>query len=112
MGRIVIKLNPATLENPDLDLRYDVPEKIVELTDGRIESIGYDYLDDGFDSMAIFMKSDTAKEDLNVVCEILKTHTFCDNQLYESAEIYFSDKTDEELEPHDDELSGYEHFQK
>ena len=36
MGSIIIKLNPKKLTNPDLDLRYLIPDKIEEATNGEI----------------------------------------------------------------------------
>ena len=36
MQTIIIKLDPAKLENADLDLRYYVPERIEEISNGTI----------------------------------------------------------------------------
>ena len=33
--------------NPDLDLRYCVPDRITELTNDGIRDNGYDYIDTG-----------------------------------------------------------------
>ena len=45
MQTIIIVLNPAKLENPDLDLRYDIPDRIHEVSNGAIQDNGYDYID-------------------------------------------------------------------
>ena len=45
MQTIVIVLNPGKLENPDLDLRYQIPDRIEELSGGLIKDNGYDYID-------------------------------------------------------------------
>lgn len=45
MQTIVILLDPGKLINPDLDLRYLIPDRIMELTDGAIQDNGYDYID-------------------------------------------------------------------
>ena len=37
MQTIVILLDPGKLINPDLDLRYLIPDRIGELTDGAIQ---------------------------------------------------------------------------
>ncbi len=110
MGQIAIILNPATLENPDLDLRYDIPKAIEEITNGKIESYGYDYLGEN-DLMAIFLKTETPKADMATVCEILKTNTFCDNQVYDVAALYYSEKSDEEIND-SEELTCFEKFDK
>ena len=40
MQTIVIVLNPGKLENPDLDLRYQIPDRIEELSGGLIKDNG------------------------------------------------------------------------
>jgi len=112
MGSIVLKLNPQKLTNPDVDLRYFIPNKIAELTLGKIADNGYDYLDDEVSSMAIFLKSSSPKEDIISIFEILKNNSFKGNQIYEASEIFFSDKTDEELDACNYDLSIYEQFEK
>ena len=61
MGSIAIKLNPHKLVCADADLRYTIPDKIEEVTNGRLTDNGYDYLDDGYDSMVIYLKSPNPK---------------------------------------------------
>ncbi len=55
MSSIIIVLNPAKLENPDADLRYDIPDTIEEITEGDIQGDGYDYDFPNNDDMAIFL---------------------------------------------------------
>lgn len=38
-------LNFGKLENPDMDLRYCVPDRIEEVTESAIQNNGYDFLD-------------------------------------------------------------------
>ena len=45
MQTLVLVLNPSNLENPELDLRYTVPERIEEVSAGAIQDNGYDYID-------------------------------------------------------------------
>lgn len=45
MQTIIIVLNPGKLTNPDLDLRYLIPDRISEITEGAIRDNGYDYID-------------------------------------------------------------------
>ncbi|MCL2638910.1 MAG: hypothetical protein FWD48_11155 [Oscillospiraceae bacterium] len=116
MGSIVIKLNPEKLTNPDLDLRYVVPDTISELTQGKIINEGFDYLDDECSTMVILLSSSNPREDVVTVAEIIKNNSFMDNQLNEAAEILFSDKPDDELfaNPHDIQLflSLHERYEK
>lgn len=45
MQTIIVALNPAKLENPDLDLCYYIPDRIEETSNGAIQDNGYDYID-------------------------------------------------------------------
>ena len=46
MQTIVIVLNAAKMTNPDLDIRYALPDRIQEFTNNEIQDNGYDYLSD------------------------------------------------------------------
>ena len=95
MGSIAIVLNPEKLKNPDLDLRYILPDTISELTKGEITDDGYDYLDDKANSLVIFMKSINPRKDINTVISILKNNSFIDNNLCGVAKLYISKSNDE-----------------
>lgn len=45
MQTIIVLLNPGQLQNPDLDLRYLVPDRIEEVSASLIKDNGYDYID-------------------------------------------------------------------
>ena len=45
MQTIIVLLNPGKLENPDLDIRYQIPDRIEEVSGGIIQDNGYDYID-------------------------------------------------------------------
>lgn len=91
MGTIAIKINPEKLENADLDLIYLIPERIEEITKGKVEDNGYDYSSDDTNSIIIFMTSENPKEDVNVVLEILKNEKFLDNDVYKSGIVAITD---------------------
>lgn len=107
MGSIAIKLNPSKLENPDLDLRYIIPEKIEELTNKKVMDDGYDYLDDEAHSMVIFLLSDNPENDVKVVLEIFKNEDFLGNRIYDTGvvaiekangyEVIYPEQYDEEF---------------
>ena len=46
MHTIVIVLDAVKMENPDLDIRYTLPERIEEYTNNQVNDNGYDYLSD------------------------------------------------------------------
>lgn len=99
METIVIVLDPEKLANADLDLRYLVPDRIEEVTQGAIQDNGYDYLDDSASSpMGIWMQTASAGESWPKVLSILREETFLDNDLSRSAEIYISQEDAAEFE--------------
>ena len=56
MTSVAIILNPAKMANPDLDVRYDLPDAVALYTKNQIMDDGFDYLDDN--KLAIFLKTD------------------------------------------------------
>lgn len=92
---IVIVLDPGKLENPDLDLRYDVPARIEAATEGAVRDGGYDYIDPPPDRpgplMGLFLRTGQPAAGLwPKVLELLRRERFLDNDLSRLAEIYIS----------------------
>ena len=58
MQTILITLDSARMDNPDLDIRYILPDRIDEYTDGAVTDNGYDYLDN--DIMALWSETEDA----------------------------------------------------
>jgi hypothetical protein len=56
MAVIGIRLDPNELQNPDLDLRYLLPDAIVERAPNLLASTGYDY--DSFGRIIVFLTTD------------------------------------------------------
>jgi len=102
MQTIIIVLNPAKLENPDLDLRYDIPDRIGEISNGAIQDNGYDYIDteDGQPGplMGIWLKTESADQNWPMIMKLFQTEKFKGNDLSLSAEIYISENDTEEIE--------------
>lgn len=46
MQTIIIELNSELLDNPSLDIIYQLPVYVEKATDNKIYDNGYDYLDD------------------------------------------------------------------
>ncbi|MBN2527054.1 MAG: hypothetical protein JXR76_11725 [Deltaproteobacteria bacterium] len=89
MARLIIKLSPEKLSNPDADLRYDIPNILAERTGGSLEDDGYDYLDDN--SMVIHMVSHHPDTDVPRAIEILQTETIHGNHILDAALIVLID---------------------
>lgn len=101
MQTIIVKLLPGNLENPDLDIRYHLPDAVKEYTNNRIRDNGYDYLDEddeaGGDALGIWLACENAAEDVKDVIALMKQQRICDNDLSRSAEIYISEKESDDI---------------
>ena len=84
MTTIAIKLDPSQLPNPDADLRYAIPDRIQEATEGRVKDDGYDYLPD--QTMVIFLAASSA-DDVAAVVDLLSRESFLDNSLLDAAVV-------------------------
>ncbi len=90
MQTIIIKLDSRKMKNPDLDIRYTLPERIEKITSGRISDNGYDYITDY--ELGIWLAADNAMEILPVVSDLIKND---DNLKF--AEIYVSETENAEF---------------
>lgn len=102
MQTIIIVLSPAKLKNPDLDLRYCIPDRIEEVSNGTIQDNGYDYIDaeEGQPGplMGIWLKTESARASLPVIIKLFQEERFKENDLSASAEIYISENDTEDIE--------------
>ncbi len=90
MQTILIVLDSEKMDNPDLDIRYLLPDRIQEYTDGQIVDNGYDYLNS--DEMGIWLDTDDAAQNVEKVIELIKSEQILDNDLSRVAEIYISEE--------------------
>jgi hypothetical protein len=44
MTKLVVRLDPRRLDNPDADIRYLIPDMLAERSAGVISDDGYDYV--------------------------------------------------------------------
>lgn len=88
-----IKISPERLENPDLDIRYRLPDLIVEKSDGLVEDGGYDYMNDENNTMLIYLE--TAHIDFTVkkILDVIETNEILGNNLKKSIEIEVEKET-------------------
>ncbi|MBP1903755.1 hypothetical protein J2Z32_000367 [Paenibacillus turicensis] len=98
MQSIVVKLDPVLLANPDLDLRYEIPEAIELYTNGKIVERGYDYLEDENNSMTIWLGCDDANTAYLDVLECFKQQKILENDLTHAVEIYTSIEEDADFD--------------
>jgi hypothetical protein len=87
MGTIAIKLDPAPLANPDLDLRSVLADRLAALTRGAVTDDGYDYLTGESQAMIIFLRSERPQDDVAKVLDILQREDFLGNNLYSAGVV-------------------------
>lgn len=102
MQTIIVLLNPGKLENPDMDLRYCIPDRIQEVSNSVIQDNGYDYIDteEGQPGplMGIWLETENASENWRMISELFQNEKFKGNDLSKSAQIYIYENDTDELE--------------
>ena len=87
---LVITLDPGSLENPDLDIRYQLPDLLAELSSERLRDAGYDYTED--QAMEIFLTYDeTVQDPIGLAKELLKGRQLLGNDIASSARYRLDD---------------------
>ena len=86
MQTIIIKLDSQKLVNPDLDMRYTIPDYIEAYTDGVVTDNGYDYVNEDGNELAIWLDTQDAAAQVQNVIHCLKTKRFCGNDLSQTAQ--------------------------
>ncbi|HMA92782.1 MAG TPA: hypothetical protein VKP30_08855 [Polyangiaceae bacterium] len=90
MPSIVIRLDPERLQNPDLDLRYMIPDQLAARSSGLIADDGYDYEPEN-NVMQIYLRTTNLEFAVPLVVEMLETECVLGNILATSAQIGISD---------------------
>ena len=85
------------MDNPDLDIRYTLPDRIEEWSQGAVQDNGYDYVDEEGHILAVWLKTEDAEGWWPKILELLKTEKFEDNDLSRSAQVLVSEKPNAEL---------------
>lgn len=98
MQSIVIRMDSRKMDNPDLDIRYTLPDRIEEWSQGAVQDNGYDYVDEEGHILAVWLKTEDAEGWWPKILELLKTEKFEDNDLSQSAQILVSEKPNAELD--------------
>lgn len=88
METIIVLLDSKKLDNPDLDIIYNLPDKVETYTNNEIQDNGYDYITNT--EIAIWLQTKSAKDSYGKVLEVIKEFMFCDNDLSKTAKIYIS----------------------
>ncbi len=98
MPTIVIRLDPARLANPDLDLRYLLPDLAVERSGGMLGDEGYDYEetpgapDDASPALLIFLGASDPGAGIRHVLELLEGTRLLGNDLRDGTRVGVSEQ--------------------
>ncbi len=96
MQTIIITLDSRKMDNPDLDIRYILPDRIDEYTDGQITDNGFDYITG--DIMGIWLETENASENVDKVISLIESEEILDNDLSRAVEVFISEEECAELE--------------
>lgn len=83
MAKVILQLDPARLNNPDADLRYDLPRLLEKHLNGKVKDDGYDYVttDTGATLMLVFLETDDPSKSASGVVQFLECERVRDNDL-------------------------------
>ena len=96
MQTIIIVLDSKKMSNPDLDIRYVLPDRIEEYSNGLIKDNGYDYLSNN--ELGLWLETDDAKNNVEKVIQLITTEIILENDLSKIADIFISEDESAELE--------------
>ena len=108
MPSILIRLDPGRMENPDTDLRYVVPDRLAETSNGVLKGNGYDY-EEGTDAMHLYLSTDDLAAALPFVIDLLENEMIYGNRLADAARVGTS--ADDIVESADDFRVAYPAFE-
>ena len=97
MSAIVISMDSRKMENPDLDIRYLLPDRIEEWSEGAVSDDGYDYVDEEGHILAVWLETGDAEGWWPKIVELLKAEKFEDNDLSKTAVVLVSPEASAEL---------------
>ena len=69
MQTIVIVLDSTKMANPDLDIRYILPERIEEYTNNSIKDNGYDYISDI--ELGLWLETDDSAYNVEKIIQLI-----------------------------------------
>ena len=80
MVTIVLRLDPNRLDNPDTDIRYTLPDLIVERSAGVIRNDGYDYVGD-VPYLIMYLRASDLETALECVVNVIENVRVLNNDL-------------------------------
>jgi hypothetical protein len=90
MPSIMIRLDPSRLHDPDLDLRYEIPDLLVTRSAGLIKDDGYDYEPEG-NALRIYLRTSDLNSAVPQVITFLEKEHLHGNHLADAAQVGISE---------------------
>jgi hypothetical protein len=90
MDTIAIKLEPALLTNPDLDIRYTLPDLLAERSERVIQDDGYDYVGrpaSSGNALVIYLKVTELERAKKCIIDVITNVRVLDNDLRRAATV-------------------------
>lgn len=98
MAAIVISMDSRKMANPDLDIRYLLPDRVEEWSEGAVTDDGYDYVDEQGHILAVWLETEDVEGWWPKIVELLKAEQFMDNDLSQSALVLISEESGAEYD--------------
>jgi hypothetical protein len=87
MPTIAIRLDPTKLDNPDLDIRYVLPDRLASESDGLLRDDGYDYAGHRPPYLILYQLAADATVGLNRVIRLIQSERILGNDLRPAAVV-------------------------
>jgi hypothetical protein len=87
MQTIILRLDPEKLSNPDLDIRYVLPDLLIEESESVILDDGYDYEDSGNNAMLLHLQTTNLEKALACINDVIANTKVLGNDLNGAVEV-------------------------
>jgi hypothetical protein len=82
LATIILQLDPRRLTNSDLDIRYKLPDLLIERSGGQLSDGGYDYVsDEKTRHLQLYLATDDPDAAIPGIIELLKSVPVLGNDL-------------------------------
>jgi hypothetical protein len=93
---LVLRLDPQLLENPDLDIRYVLPDLLAQRSGGLISDDGYDYAGSG-NVLLLFLRTTNLGPALACVLDVIQNVRVLENDLRRGVVVAIQRKSGHEV---------------
>ena len=97
MPAIVISMDSRKMENPDLDIRYILPDRIEKWSNGAVTDDGYEYIDEDGHILGVWLETEDPEGWWPKIVELLNAERFCGNDLSRSSLVLISEESGAEI---------------